>query len=107
MEQAVQDERIRRDTAAAEAVRKRSMPSTEVEHADAKRIKLDHTSDISVAGTNGTDALAEFIRSFDFSVLPVGLVADLVIANLQVLSESSLASAIEVTHPQAFLVSFE
>lgn len=99
MEQAVQDERIRRDAAAAEAARKRSMPSTEMEHhPDAKRIKLEHPVDISGSGTDGADVLAEFIRNFDFSVLPVGLVADLVIANLQILSEPSLTSAIEVIH---------
>jgi symplekin len=57
--------------------------------ADGKRLKLEHPCSIS-------DPLADFLANFDFSALPVGLVADLVIANLQLLPEQSLNNAIEV-----------
>jgi symplekin len=93
MEQAAHDERMRRE---AEATLKRSKPSTDSEQADTKRIKLEHPNDVSGSSSNGSDPLAEFLRNFDFSALPVGLVADIVIANLQILSEASLTSAIEV-----------
>lgn len=97
MEQAAHDERMRREAAAVEASLKRSKPSTDSEQADAKRIKLEHSNDNSRPSSNGSEALGEFLRNFDFSALPVGLVADIVIANLQMLSETSLTSAIEVT----------
>lgn len=97
MEQAAQDERIRREAAAAEATLKRSMPSTDDEKVDAKRIKLEHPTDNTTSTPPVPDvSLTEFLKNFDFSALPVGLVADLVIANLQMLPESSLTVAIEV-----------
>ncbi|KAF8587835.1 hypothetical protein K439DRAFT_1652134 [Ramaria rubella] len=95
MEQAVQDERIRREAVAAEATRKRAMPGIESEQAVPKRAKLEHPSDISRATSSSADGLTELLSNFDFSALPVGLVADLVIANLQLLSEQSLNTAIE------------
>ena len=98
MEQAVQDERIRRDAAATDANRKHTIPSAEVEQVDAKRPKLNHPEESSASSTVRAEGLAGFLASFDFSALPVGLVADLVIANLQLLPEQSLTSAIEVRH---------
>lgn len=88
MEIAAHEERTRKDAAALEASRKRGLPpSTDtVEQGDAKRAKVEHTP----------DTLSEFLLNFDFSSLPVNLVADIVIANLQLLTEQTLRSAIEV-----------
>lgn len=96
MEQAVQDERTRRDAAAADTNRKHTIPSAEVEQVDPKRAKLNHLSDPSASSTAGAESLSGFLANFDFSALPVGLVADLVIANLQLLPEQTLTSAIDV-----------
>ncbi|KAF8518981.1 Symplekin tight junction protein C terminal-domain-containing protein [Hysterangium stoloniferum] len=100
MEQAVHDEKNRREAAASETNRKRQLSNTDIGQgqgqADVKRVKLEHPS-------NTSDPLADFLANFDFSALPVGLVADLVIANLQLLSEQVLNSAIETfrqTHPR-------
>jgi len=94
MEQAVHEERMRRETLAAEISRKRTLPANEIpQQLDAKRVKLEH----STTAANGPDALAAYLANFDFSTLPVGLVADLVIANLQSLSEQSLHNAIDVS----------
>ncbi|KIJ55664.1 hypothetical protein M422DRAFT_63678 [Sphaerobolus stellatus SS14] len=90
MDQASQEERMRRE---AESSRKRGLPPNEaVEPFDAKRVKLEH----STAAANGPDALAGYLANFDFTTLPMGLVADIVIANLQMVSEQTLHNAIDV-----------
>lgn len=89
MELAAQEERMRKEAAALEASRKRSLPQpVEAEQGDAKRFKVEHSS--------APDSLSELLLNFDFSSLPVGLVANIIIANLQLLTEQSLRNAIEV-----------
>ena len=94
MEQAVLNERNRKAAIAAEASRKRSISALSDEANDAKRLKTDADSAATVASV---------LTNFDFSSLPATLVTDLIVANLQVLSEQRLATAIavcyDVTHP--------
>ncbi|GJJ11108.1 hypothetical protein Clacol_005339 [Clathrus columnatus] len=95
MEIVAHEEKMRKETAALEASRKRGLPqSVEVDQGNAKRVKTEHNP----------DTLSEFLLNFDFSALPVGLVADIVIANLQLLTEQTLNGAIEAfrkTNPPA------
>lgn len=86
MEQAIVNERNRKTTAAAEANRKRSISALSDEASEAKRFRADNPS-ASVAST---------LANFDFTSLPSTLITDLIIANLQVLTEQSLAAAVEV-----------
>ena len=90
MDQAAQAERMRRE---AESSRKRPNDTEAIEPLDAKRVKLEHAAPVA----SGTDELATSLVNFDFTTLPVGLVADIVVANLQMLSEQTLASAIDVS----------
>ncbi|KAH8111033.1 Symplekin tight junction protein C terminal-domain-containing protein [Phellopilus nigrolimitatus] len=90
MEQAVVNERNRKAAAAAEASRKRSINALNDEAGEAKRQKTDHPS-TSISGV---------LANFDFTVLPHTLVTDLIVANLQVLTEQSLAAAVN-TYKQA------
>lgn len=93
MEQAVHEERMRKEAVATEESRKRALPAADTTvQVDAKRVKLEHTP----AVVESPDVLAAFLANFDFSTLPVGLVADLVVANLQMISEQALHAAIEV-----------
>ncbi|KAI5124287.1 hypothetical protein M0805_005134 [Coniferiporia weirii] len=85
MEQALVDERNRKAAAAAEASRKRSINALSDEASEAKRLKTEHPS----AG------IADALANFDFTALPHTLVTDLIVANLQVLTEQSLALAVE------------
>lgn len=80
MEQAAIEEKQRR---AAEASRKRSASSgPTAENPDVKRVKLDDGTPSPLAG-------------FDFTTLPANLVTDLIVANLQVFPEPTLASLIQ------------
>lgn len=87
MEQAVITERNRKAAVAAEANRKRSISALTDEASEAKRLKSEHDPSASVASA---------LANFDFTALPHTLVTDLIIANLQILSEQSLAAAIDV-----------
>ena len=88
MEQAAINERNRKAAAAAEASRKRSISALSDEASDAKRLKTDADSAATVASV---------LTNFDFSSLPASLVTDLIVANLQVLTEQRLAYAIAVS----------
>lgn len=87
MEQAVVNERNRKAAVAAEASRKRSISALSDEANDAKRLKTDPDSAATVASV---------LTNFDFSSLPATLVSDLIVANLQVLTEQRLAASIAV-----------
>lgn len=87
MEQAVINERNRKAAAAAEASRKRTISALSDEASDAKRLKTEHESSASVASV---------LSSFDFTALPHSLVTDLIVANLQALTDQALATAVQV-----------
>ena len=88
MEQALTNERNRKAAAEAEANRKRSINNAiRVETSEAKRQKTEHDVGLST-----------ILANFDFSALPVTLITDIIISNLQVMSEESLAAAILVCH---------
>ena len=83
MEQAAAEEKARR-AAALDASRKRSSTNTPVVEApDSKRPKLEH------------DATAAVAPGFDFSALPVSLVTDLIVANLQAFTENALIGLVQ------------
>ena len=87
MEQAAINERNRKAAAAAEANRKRTISALSDEASEAKRLKTEHNSAATVASV---------LAAFDFTALPYTLVSDLIVANLQVLTEQALATAIQV-----------
>lgn len=85
MEQAILNERNRKAAIAAEASRKRSISALSEEAIEAKRQKTDNGGSVSVSSV---------LANFDFSILPHNLITELIISNLQVLTEQSLTSAI-------------
>ena len=87
MEQAILNERNRKAAIAAEASRKRSISALSEEAIEAKRQKTDNGSSVSVSSV---------LANFDFSILPHSLITELIISNLQVLTEQSLINAINV-----------
>lgn len=86
MEQAVVNERNRKTAAAAEANRKRSISALSDGASEAKRFRAD----------NPSASVASALANFDFTSLPHTLITDLIITNLQILTEESLAVAVEV-----------
>ena len=86
MEQAAANERNRKATEAAEASRKRSLLALQNEASEAKRMKLSQP-DANVSGV---------LANFDFASLPSNLVTELIVANLQVLTDHTLTAAIQV-----------
>ena len=88
MAQAVTNEKNRKAAAAAEASRKRSISALSEEATEAKRQKMDNGA--------STASVASVLANFDFSILPHTLVTELIIANLQALTEQSLTAAINV-----------
>ena len=87
MEQAAINERNRRAAAAAEARRKRTISALSDEASEAKRLKTGHEPPANVVSA---------LANFDFSSLPPSLVTELIVSNLQTLSEQSLAAAVQV-----------
>ena len=85
--QAILNERNRKAAIAAEASRKRSISALSEEAIEAKRQKTDNGSSVSVSSV---------LANFDFSILPHSLITELIISNLQVLTEQSLTNAINV-----------
>ncbi|EGN96587.1 hypothetical protein SERLA73DRAFT_111193 [Serpula lacrymans var. lacrymans S7.3] len=88
MDRATADEKARKIAAAAnaaEASRKRP-PSAPAEDVDAKRVKLDQ--DIAASS-------AAFLADFDFTSLPVALITELIVANLQAFTEPSLSALVQ------------
>ena len=89
MDRASADEKARRiatAAAAVEATKKRPL-STSTETSDAKRQKLEQDA------TNNTSAA--FLAGFDFTSLPVALITELVVANLQAFTEPALTALVE------------
>lgn len=79
VEQAVIDDKQRK-AAAAEASKKRSSITPAQDGPDTKRPKIEHPP----------DSAAAMLSTFDFTQLPVNLVTDLIVANLQAFSENTL-----------------
>jgi symplekin len=88
MERAAADEKARR-YALLESNRKRQQPPTtpSEEPLDPKRPKLEHENDVT-----GT---IPFLATVDFTQLPVSLITDLVVANLQAFTEPALLALIQ------------
>ena len=86
MEQAATNERNRKAAAEAEVNRKRTVKALRDGASEAKRQKTEHDVGLST-----------LLANFDFSALPVTLITDIIISNLQVTSEDSLAAAILVS----------
>jgi symplekin len=88
MERAATDEKARK-YALLESNRKRSQPPTtpSEEPSDPKRPKLEHENDAA--------ATTSFLATVDFTQLPVSLITDLVVANLQAFTEPTLLALIQ------------
>ncbi|KAI5992588.1 Symplekin tight junction protein C terminal-domain-containing protein [Pisolithus orientalis] len=91
MERASAEEKARKAAVAAaatEATRKRPPSSIPPEEqADPKRLKAE----VDNAAANS----AAFLAAFDFTTLPIGLVTDLIVANLQAFSEPALMNLVQ------------
>ena len=92
MERASAEEKARKAAVAAtasEALKKRPLPTGPAadQPTDAKRLKVE----VDNAAANST----AFLASFDFTTLPIALVTDLIIANLQALSEPALVNLVQ------------
>lgn len=92
MERASAEEKARMAAVAAtaaEAVKKRPLPTGPAadQPTDAKRLKVE--VDNAVANS------AAFLASFDFTTLPIALVTDLIVANLQAFTEPALLSLVQ------------
>ncbi|KAN0088491.1 Symplekin tight junction protein C terminal domain containing protein [Tylopilus felleus] len=92
MERASAEEKARKAAVAAtaaEAVRKRPLPTGPVadQPTDAKRLKVE----VDNAAANST----AFLASFDFTTLPIALVTDLIVANLQAFTEPTLLDLVQ------------
>ena len=92
MERASAEEKARKAAVAAtaaEAVKKRPLPTGPAadQPTDAKRLKVE----VDNAAANST----AFLASFDFTTLPIALVTDLIVANLQAFSEPTLLSLVQ------------
>ena len=88
MERAATDEKARK-FALLESNRKRQQPpaTPSEEPSDPKRLKLEHENDVT-----GTTS---FLATVDFTQLPVSLITDLVVANLQAFTEPALLALIQ------------
>jgi len=92
MERASAEDKARKAAVAAtaaEAVKKRPLPTGPAadQLTDAKRLKVE--ADNAVANS------AAFLASFDFTTLPIALVTDLIVANLQAFTEPTLLSLVQ------------
>lgn len=88
MDRAAADEKARK-YALLESNRKRQQPTTtpSEEPSDPKRPKLEHENDAA--------ATTSFLATVDFTQLPVSLITDLVVANLQAFTEPALVALIQ------------
>jgi symplekin len=89
MERASAEEKARKAAVAAtaaEAVKKRPLPTGPAadQPTDAKRLKVEVEANS-----------AAFLASFDFTTLPIALVTDLIVANLQAFTEPALLSLVQ------------
>lgn len=88
MERAAADEKARK-YALLESNRKRQQPPTtpSEEPSDPKRPKLEHENDAATT--------TSFLATIDFTQLPVSLITDLVVANIQAFTEPTLVALIQ------------
>ncbi|KAG0709256.1 Symplekin tight junction protein C terminal-domain-containing protein [Suillus ampliporus] len=90
MERASAEEKARKAAAAAsaiEATKKRPSSSPPEHPSDAKRMRVD----TDIPG----NASAAFLASFDFTTLPISLITDLIVANLQAFTEPALLELVQ------------
>ncbi|OJA10681.1 hypothetical protein AZE42_01046 [Rhizopogon vesiculosus] len=90
MERASSEEKARKAAVAAsatEATKKRPPSATAENPSDAKRMKVE-------ADMLG-NASAAFLASFDFTTLPISLITDLIVANLQAFTEPALLELVQ------------
>jgi symplekin len=92
MEQAASEERTRRAMATQVDPRKRPPSTTGSSEEDAKRQKVEVDPN--------ADATA-LLAAFDFTTLPVALIAELIVANLQAFSDETLQVRINAYHRSA------
>ncbi|KAF8141630.1 Symplekin tight junction protein C terminal-domain-containing protein [Boletus edulis] len=93
--EALSQQAVRMERASAEekarktCFKKRPLPTGPAadQPADAKRLKVE----VDNAAANST----AFLASFDFTTLPIALVTDLIVANLQAFSEPTLLSLVQ------------
>ncbi|KAG2145122.1 Symplekin tight junction protein C terminal-domain-containing protein [Suillus clintonianus] len=90
MERASAEEKARKAAVAAsatEATRKRPSSAPAEQPSDPKRMKVD----ADIPG----NASAAFLASFDFTTLPISLITDLIVANLQAFTEPALLELVQ------------
>ncbi|KAG1746647.1 Symplekin tight junction protein C terminal-domain-containing protein [Suillus paluster] len=90
MERASAEEKARKAAVAAsatEATRKRPSSTPAEQPSDAKRMRVD----ADIPG----NASAAFLASFDFTTLPISLITDLIVANLQAFTEPALLELVQ------------
>jgi len=92
MEQAAADERTRKAMATQAQVDSRKRPPSNAGPSE------DETKRQKVEGDPNADATA-LLAAFDFTSLPVALIAELIVANLQVFSEETLQVRINAYRP--------
>ncbi|KIJ65684.1 hypothetical protein HYDPIDRAFT_131045 [Hydnomerulius pinastri MD-312] len=93
MERASAEEKARKAAVAAtasEATKKRPPPSglSAEQPADPKRLKVE-------VDRNAAANSAAFLAAFDFTTLPIALVTDLIVANLQAFTEPALLNLVQ------------
>lgn len=85
MDKAVADEKLRKAMAADSRKRSSSTTSTP-DGPDAKRVKLEPRAGAPVSS---------FLAGFDFATLPAALVTELIVANIQVFTETALTELVQ------------
>lgn len=86
MEKAAAEEKARKNGSLDHRKRPPSAPAED--QSDSKRLKTEH-------GTSSAAATASFLATVDFTKLPLSLITDLVVANLQVFTEPTLNTLIQ------------
>jgi symplekin len=92
MERAFSEEKARKAAVAAtatEATKKRPLPAGPAvdQPADSKRLKVEVDNHAANSAT--------FLAAFDFTTLPIALITDLIVANLQAFTEPALFNVVQ------------
>ncbi|KAG6866570.1 hypothetical protein C0991_002055 [Blastosporella zonata] len=96
MDKASAAEKQRKAAIAAGGVDSRKRPlSVPIEPAEAKRPKLEPEASASTPTPAATSANLGFLASFDFTSLPAALITELIVANLEAFSETTLVSLVQ------------
>jgi symplekin len=97
MEKAAAEDKARRN-AIQDASRKRPSSAPAEDPVDVKRQKLEHesaaTATANAVASFSPAAAASFLATVDFTKLPISLITDLVVANLQAFTEPELAELV-------------